>query len=91
MFVTIVVSLLSHSSWYSLSHCVSTILYGLLQYSNCLVTVQDVSHKDSDGVIQLHFVGKFGGFTVALETSSQENNLLLASLKGLVSLLQSLV
>ena len=42
------------------------------------------SKRSSDGITQLHFVGKFGGFAVALESSSEGHNLLLASLKGLL-------
>lgn len=45
------------------------------------ITVQPTSVK-SDGITKLHFVGKFGGFAVALESSSLEHDLLLASLKG---------
>ena len=50
---------------------------------NCLITVQQGS-SESDGITDLRVVGKFGGFTIVLESSNQKQDLLLASLKGIV-------
>ena len=50
-----------------------------------LVVVPDTGSKKSStrkGVILLHFIGKFGGFAVALDSSGQEHKLLVASIKG---------
>lgn len=49
---------------------------------NCSIAAH-VTVDNNDGIIQLHFVGKFGGFAVALESSGEKHNLLLASLKGM--------
>ena len=49
-----------------------------------MVTVKSTGSKD-DGITQLHVVWRFGGFAVALESSSQEHDLLLASIKGVTN------